>query len=62
MIKWAKFTGKNINDLGDYIGCQNAKPAGSFIVMNYKLSIKIGICLFKECNAQIFEENKPLAF
>ena len=51
------FSGKSINDLGDYHHCMKLKKADFFSVLVY--TEKVGVCYFKECEVRTIQKYLP---
>ena len=62
VYKFYTYSGKNLNDLGDYLGCKSISNISNYIYVSYSLSLKpltnisLGICYFKECNATYYQK------
>jgi peptidoglycan/LPS O-acetylase OafA/YrhL len=61
-LKELEFSGKNINDLGDYYGCKLMKNSSDFVLVSIRAQlrgfIQIGLCLPKECKIEYILSTK----
>ena len=64
MAAFAMYSGKNVYDLGDYLGCK--KSNGSYylqmhvhLVSSYDLTIRMSFCLPKACSVDYLNVKKP---
>eukprot|EP00340_Litonotus_pictus_P000005 CAMPEP_0170519286 /NCGR_PEP_ID=MMETSP0209-20121228/4766_1 /TAXON_ID=665100 ORGANISM="Litonotus pictus, Strain P1" /NCGR_SAMPLE_ID=MMETSP0209 /ASSEMBLY_ACC=CAM_ASM_000301 /LENGTH=683 /DNA_ID=CAMNT_0010805145 /DNA_START=96 /DNA_END=2148 /DNA_ORIENTATION=+ len=55
------FSGRAMNDIGEYYYCSQSKK-GEYFLINYQqmsVAYKIGICYFKECSVDLLNQYKP---
>ena len=56
LISAALYTGKKLNDLGDYRSCKNTSES-RYLLANI-LTYRLGLCLPKQCTVQLMEPFK----